>query len=438
MNKKYQDWIKKGLAKGLSDVEVYASSSTNLSIDVYQGKVEKNEISKMNTASIKGIYNDRAVRVRVEDFSDANVDRLLDLLVVSVKNITSNEKEFVFGGSEKYQEVNDEVFDFAAIDPKVKVQLLIDIEKGILENKFAHNVQSVSYSETESKVEIVNSKGLNLSKHQRYAMAYASGVYKENDQIKSGMSYQIVRDYNDFNVDKLINDNIKFGTSQLGGKSIKSGSYPIVFSNEMFGAILAVFSGIFNGEAAFRKLTKLVDKQNTKIANELVNLVDDPFYEDALFKVAFDDEGVATKKRYWIKDGVFTDFSHNLKTADIFKTESTGNGFGGGISASNLVFENGENTFDEIVASVDKGIYITDLSGLHAGVETVSGDFSVQASGFLIEDGKVARPVEMIVLSGNFFKLLNDVEAVGNDLIFGLYGIGSPSVKVKALTIAGE
>ena len=178
---------------------------------------------------------------------------------------------------------------------------------------FLDKVATVMYSETDSQTVIVNSKGLNLSKHHRYAMIYANGIYKQGEQVKSGSSYKIVKNFNDFNIDELIKENIEDGTSQLGASSLSTKVYPTVFSNEMFSSILAVFEDIFTGEAAFRKVTKLLGKENTKIANEIVNLVDDPFHEKALFKVPFDDEGVATAKRYWIKDGVFTDFAHNLK-----------------------------------------------------------------------------------------------------------------------------
>lgn len=438
MNKMYNEWVKKGLAKGLSDIEIYATDATNLSIELYESKVEKNEISKMNVVLIKGIYNGKAAKVKVEDFSEENIDFMLDALIDSASNITADEPALIFEGSKEYNLVEEELFDFSAIDPTLKVDTLIKLEQGIKQNEFLDKVATVMYSETDSQTVIVNSKGLNLSKHHRYAMIYANGIYKQGEQVKSGSSYKIVKNFNDFNIDELIKENIEDGTSQLGASSLSTKVYPTVFSNEMFSSILAVFEDIFTGEAAFRKVTKLLGKENTKIANEIVNLVDDPFHEKALFKVPFDDEGVATAKRYWIKDGVFTDFAHNLKTAEIFKTTSTGNGYTSGISSSNLCLEPGYKTLDEIFETIDNGVYITSLVGLHAGVESVSGDFSLQAAGFEIVDGKKGRPVDMLVVSGNFFKLLNDIETIGNDFKFGMYGVGTASVKVKGLTIAGQ
>lgn len=438
MSNRYQKWIELGLSKGLSDIEIHVNERTELALKVYEGKVEQNEISKMHTARVKGIYNGKAANIGLEDLSDENVNLMLNKLVDSAKNITSKDPALIFEGSKEYVDVKEELFNFSTIDPKAKVKLLVDLEAGIYKNEFVKKVQTTYYSETESKTTIINSKGLNLSRHSTFASIYASAVYEKDGQIKSALSYQIVKNYNDINLDKIISDNIKNGVSQLGAKSIESNKYPVVFDNEQMGNILSVFESIFSGEAAYRHLTKLIGKEGTKIASSIVNLVDNPFHEKALQKIAFDDEGVATKVRHWIKDGVFTDFAHNLKTATIFQKEPTGNGFGGGISSSNLVLEPQNYTLDEVFATIDRGLFITDLVGLHAGVETISGDFSLQASGFEIVNGKISRPVDMIVVSGNFFEMLQNIEMIANDFIFGLSGIGTGSVKVKELTVAGE
>lgn len=437
-NKKYQDWIKLGLAKGLTDIQIYAVEKTDLSLEVFNSKVESNEISTMHTAMIKGIYDSKMAHIRVENLNDNNVDKMLDLLIDSAKNITALEPAIIFEGSKEYATINEDNFDFLTIDPKDKIDFLLKIEEGIKKHELTTTVQTVAYSESDAKTVIVNSKGLNLAKHHTYAMVYAIGVFEKDEQIKTGLDYQIVRDYNNFDVNKLIENVIKKGTDQLGAKSVTSKSYPVVFSNEMFGNILGAYSQIFTGEAAFRNLTKLIDKQGDVIASPIVNLINDPLNEAALFKIPFDDEGVATKRRYLIESGVFKGFAHNLKTAQIFKTESTGNGFGSGISFTNLLLEPGKESFEEMISSIDEGIYITDLVGLHAGVETISGDFSLQAAGFSIKDGKLDKPVDMIVVSGNYFNLLKDIEMIANDFKFDMSGIGSSSVKVKSLTIGGQ
>ena len=437
MNNNLKNWIKVGLDKGLSDIQIKLVKSNSLNLSVYEGEVEKNEISYQTIALVKGIYNGKAVNAKLEDLSLENFSHVIDRLIDNAKNITANEPALIFEGSEKYEEVVNKEFDFSLIKPEEKVSMLLEIEKGIKANEFCTKVDTVYYGENTSETTIVNSKGLNLFRSSKFLQIYASAVYEKDGQVKTGLSYKILNDNNDLNIKDLIDENIKLGTGQLGAKSIKSGKYPVVFSNEEFGNILSVFEGIFTGEAAFRNLTKLIGKENTKIGSSKVNLVDNPFHDKALFKVSFDDEGVACSKRYWIENGVFKGFVHNLKTAAIFNTAPTGNGFGG-ISAANLVLESEDISLDEVFKTINEGIYITDLVGLHAISETVSGNFSLEASGFVIKDGKIERPVDSIVVSGNFFELLSNLEYVANDFKFGLSGIGTGSVKIKELTIAGE
>ncbi|MDZ5035223.1 metallopeptidase TldD-related protein, partial [Clostridium perfringens] len=134
----------------------------------------------------------------------------------------------------------------------------------------------------------------------------------------------------------------------------------------------------------------------------------------------------------------------NLKTANKGNTKSTGNGFKNsygspvGVSPTNLYLKNGEKSFDELLKEVGEGLIITDFAGLHSGANSITGDFSLAAKGFYIKDGKKDYPVEQITVAGNFFNLLKDIEEVGNDLKFPMSSIGSPSVKISELSVAGK
>ena len=138
---------------------------------------------------------------------------------------------------------------------------------------------------------------------------------------------------------------------------------------------------------------------------------------------------------------------HNLKTSGKDGVESTGNASRGsykssiGISPSNLYVEKGDKDLDEMIREMDNGILIIDLQGLHSGLNSLSGDFSLSCYGYMIEGGKKARPVNQITVSGNFFDMINKIEEIGSDLRFGLPSdayIGSPSIKIESLSIAGK
>lgn len=434
----YQKWIELGLQKGLSDIEVFAVKSKSLKLSIYQQKLDQHVQSDVEVAVIRGIYQGKLATVKIEDFSDAFVSQTLDDLVINAQLLTASEPHRIFEGSPSYVKVADELFDFSSVPVQDKITMLKTLEQEILKHPKAQQVQTTIYQEVESKTSIVNSKGLNLSRHHTYAFSYAVGVFQENDETKVSYDVKLAKTFDQFNPLDMAEKTIQKGVSQLGATSTQTKHYPTVFSNEMFSNMISVFSSIFSGESAYRNLTKLKDKVGVKIASPRFNLIDDPFHELANFKVPFDDEGVACEKRHVIKEGVFKGFNHNLKTSAIFNEKPTGHGFNGGISPTNLYLAPEELSFDELIQSIDEGIYITDLIGLHAGVKTVSGDFSLQAAGFLIEKGKLSRPVKMIVVSGNFFEMIEQIEGIGNDLKFDVEGVGSPSVHIKSLSISGS
>ncbi|HBY65418.1 MAG TPA: TldD/PmbA family protein [Acholeplasmataceae bacterium] len=434
----YQEWIDLGLSKGITDLQVFSVRNKSLKLSVYQGKLDQHVVSDVESVTVRGIYNNKLSTVRFENFSNLNVSKMLNQLIENAKALTVVEPAIIYAGSKSYPEVKDELFDFGSVPVTEKIDMLKKLEQHILDNEFVTQVQSTMYQELDTKTTLVNSKGLHLERHNTYAYAYAIGVFQKGEDIKTAYDIKLAKKFSEFNAKEMAETTIKQGVSKLGGISIKTGSYPVVFSNEMFADVLDVFTSIFSGEAAYRNLTPLKDKVGKQIAGTHINLIDDPLHPDAYFKNPFDDEGVACQKRYVVKNGVFTGFNHSLKTASIFKEEPTGNGFNGGISTTNFYIEPTLTSFDKLIIDIKDGVYITDLVGLHAGVKVVSGEFSLQASGFKIVNGKIDHPVKMIVVSGNFFEALNHVTGIGSDFKFNLSGIGSPSVYIESLMIGGE
>lgn len=433
-----QAWLELGLAKGFTDLEFFITHSKSTKLSLYQGKIDQNVQSDVESISIRGIYQDKLVSARLEDLSSQTVEHTLDVMLENAKAITASEPAIIFEGSKQYPEVKVENFRFIDVPIKDKIQLVHDLEASILKADHVKQVQTTMYQENENTTEIINSKGLNLKRSNTYAYAYAVGVFEKEDDIKTAYDIKLVKSFDQFDAQTMAEETVRKGQAKLGGKSLKSGAYPVVFSNEMFADILGVFTSIFTGEAAYRNLTALKEKVGQSIASSDITLIDNPLHEDAYFQTPFDDEGVACEPFKVVDQGVFKGWMHNLKTAAIFKEAPTGHGFGGAIRPTNFYLEPKENSFEEIIAPIENGVYITDLVGLHAGVKTVSGDFSLQAGGFRIENGLVTSPVKMIVVSGNFFKMLNDIEAIGSDLKFGLSGTGSPSVHAGKLMIGGE
>ncbi|MGB8957205.1 MAG: metallopeptidase TldD-related protein, partial [Tumebacillaceae bacterium] len=248
-------------------------------------------------------------------------------------------------------------------------------------------------------------------------------------------------------VEELARSAAEQALAKLGGQSIESKDYPVILRNNVAADLLRTYSSIFSGEEAAKGLSLLQGRIGQQVTGANITIVDDPFYENGPGSAPFDAEGVATAAHEVIKRGELLTFLHNRKSAAKAGVESTGNAVKSSyraavtIAPTNLYIEPGDASLAELIAGTERGILIVELQGMHAGTNTVSGDFSLFCIGHLIENGKVTRPVNQITVSGNFLKLLGDVEALGNDLRFSGFdrdASGSPSLKVKSLAIAGK
>jgi PmbA protein len=159
---------------------------------------------------------------------------------------------------------------------------------------------------------------------------------------------------------------------------------------------------------------------------------------------SFDGEGVATRYKEVLSNGKLMTYLHNMKTARIDKTESTGNASRSyksniGVSPTNLYFRKSEISFEQLEQKMSDGIVITEVSALHSGFNAISGDFSLPAKGYTVKEGKKDKYFRQITVSGNYFELLKNVISVSDDLTFGTNGnIGSPSLLISNINVAGE
>lgn len=209
-------------------------------------------------------------------------------------------------------------------------------------------------------------------------------------------------------------------------------------------SLLATFSGIFSAENAQEGLSLLTGKEGEMIASLAVTLMDDPLLPDGLASKPFDAEGVATRTKAIIEAGQLNTLLHNRKTAKKQGVPSTGNagkaGYAGTIrvSPTNLFIKPGECTLLQLEQNLGEGLVITDLEGLHSGANPVSGDFSLSAKGYTVQNGVKKSPVQQITVAGNFYTLLKDIRKVGSDLLFPGRSVGCPSVLVDEMAVAGE
>ena len=294
------------------------------------------------------------------------------------------EPEFMYEGGASYESVPVVESDYKEHSTAEKIDLLKKLEKETLATSDKiKKIGYCEYDEVSKEINILNSKGLNLNKKYSYVEAFVGALAEENDQTVMGYSVDVNFKLNDLDTNKIVKEASEMAVSQLGAGSVNSGRYPVVLKRDVATPILAAFSSIFEGSSALLKTTILTDKIGQKVFGDNITIYDDPFYSDSLIKVAFDDEGVPCKTKKIVEKGVFKGFLHNLKTANYFNVEPTGNGFKEGVAGkigtgpTNMFIEPGNLTKDEIISTVEKGIFVTDVNGLHAGLNPISGDFNV-------------------------------------------------------------
>ena len=235
---------------------------------------------------------------------------------------------------------------------------------------------------------------------------------------------------------------------KLGGEVAPTGVFPVVFDPEAMSDLLSTYSSVFSSEVAQKGLSKFADKEGQMVASAAVTLVDDPFHKDSPMPIHFDAEGCPTKAKNVIEAGELKTLLYNLKTAAVAGRETTGNASKAGYSASvavrpfTMYLAGGSFTEEELLQKAGNGVYINSLSGLHAGADPVSGDFSLQSAGFLIENGVKTKAVKSFTVAGNFYELLKNITAVANNsqipAAMGITAFGAPSVLVENLSIAGK
>lgn len=444
--KKFKNSIfEKAKQEGFSEFEIYFSSSKSLKISVFKGDVETFNNSENGGISFRGVFNNKLGYAYSEKVDISVIDEILKSAKENAIIIESSEIDEIFAGSESYPKLELFSQNLENVPVQTLIEQCVKMEKTAL--SLSDKISSCNYcfvGKGSSYIYIANSKGLELDKKQNYVYSYLNVIAKNEDDIKSGNAVFIGTDFSEFNVEKLAKEAVEKATNFLGAKSIPSGKYNIIFENEVFAELLSNFTSSFFGENVQKGFSLLKNKLNTKIASPLITIVEEPLKENSQASASFDSEGVACFDKTIVENGILKMFLYNLKSAKKDKTKSTGNGFKASFKGTvstdvtNFFIKNGKTCKEDLIKSMEEGVLITEISGLHAGVNTISGDFSLLAQGFFIKNGKCQKPVEQITISGNFYNVLENVVYVCNDIKFLSSGIGSPSLYVEKLDIAGE
>lgn len=297
-----------------------------------------------------------------------------------------------------------------------------------------------SFSETETL--IVNSRGAMVSWHGTAAAASIEVVAEEGDDAQAGYEFDMRRFYRQLDIEDVGRRAARKAVDLLGARRIESVKAQVVLEPSVAQEFLEILKSGFLADNVQKNKSLFAGKLGSMVASPLITVFDDGLLEGGIGTAPADDEAVPMRTKKVIDKGSLALFLYNASAAKRDGVESTGNGVRSGIKSmpavgiTNLYIAPGTGSPDEIVASTHRGMLVNEIMGAHTANQ-ISGDFSVGATGFWIEDGAKAFPVREVTIAGNILDVMKNVDAVGNDLRFS-GRIGSPTLRISELSIAGK
>lgn len=443
-NEFFEQLAKAAETEGFTDCETYYQQADSFEVLVLEGKVSHYENSRTEGVSFRGNIRGRTGYACTEQLAADAIPFLVSAAKENAVLLPPEDAEELYPGEKEYPVLQGIHEGLERLSVSEKIDAAKRMEQAALAG--AEEVALLDYCVLGTvRVETVirNSRGLDVSFAKNYATAFVSAIARKGDETKTGSYFWKDQDWNGFDPEKTGREAARRAAMQLGAASVPSGKYDAVLYGEAMVALLGAFCGIFYAENVQKGFSLLGGKLGQNIASTVVTLRDDALLTGGYASTPFDSEGVSGRNKAVIENGTLRTFLYNRKSAKADGAESTGNGFKAALTApvktacTNFYLQKGTKSRDELFEALQNGLFITDLMGLHAGTNTVSGDFSLSASGFLIENGKLGRPVEQITIAGNFYRLLEAIEDVANDMYFSSGGKGSPSILVRGLDIAG-
>ncbi len=431
---------------GIAEYELYYSSSESTSVDIFRHEINSFSSSVDGGVCFRCLVGGKMGYASTEELSEAQAESIVRRARDNAATLETEDKQFLVSGGEKYAPLDIKPYELPTteqlIDTALKGQEAIyAADPAVIDGT------SAGAESGRTTIAICNSNGLDLSYSNNLAVFYAAPVVYDGKEMSDDFNMK-TGSFDKLDINEVVSEAVDAAKSMMNADVAPTGSYPVVFSYKAMTSLLSTFSGIFSSENAQKGLSRLAGKEGQKIAADFITIVDDPFYKDSAMPINFDGEGSPTYCKNVVENGVLKTLLYNLKTAHIAGVKTTGNGSKAGYASSvgirpfTFYLAPGKLTEDELIAKAGEGVYINDLGGLHAGANAVSGDFSLQSSGYMIEGGKKTRAVKSFTVSGNFYDLLNQITDLSNEVklprAFGITAFGSPSVLVKGLTVAGK
>jgi PmbA protein len=311
--------------------------------------------------------------------------------------------------------------DIAALEPDERISRALELERIVRgAHEAVSGVRTAAWHDSASEYAYAASNGLAASARGCAASLSVSALIADGERTQTGYASDVRRDLDLLDAEDVAGRAVTRGVRMRGSIKPASSRVAVVFEPRIAATFWGIISSLLDGESVSKGRSPFADRLGERVASPLVCITDDPTRAESLSAASHDGEGLATRPNVLVTDGVLDMFLHNSITARRMGSVSTGSAVRGnrslpGVGAQALVVAPGSGTLEDLIASVPLGIFVNSLTGLHSGVNPVSGDFSVGADGLLIRDGVLSEPVNELTLASTLQRMLTDVVAVGAD-----------------------
>lgn len=407
------------------EMEIFTNNANEYNINVLNDTLVSLDVNKVSHYQVKAIYDGKMVTLEFENLN--NPERIISLVKSTALLVDNTNKNRLCD--------NDYSFDYKGVNApdlnSIKNELL---KLNDYRNKypFISNVESYFYFlDNRTSIDNVNH---HMNDGYSYCYTYVS-ISGSKGNVTKSISFEIYgKEFDTNQINKDIEKYIKDLELSLDATSIKTGKYRVLLDNEVVCNLMTSFSGAYYEKQLDMNLSPLSGKLGKKVFSDKITLLEEPLNEKFTTNKHFDNEGVLTFNKTIIDKGVFITPLNTLEYAIKNNTKPTGNASG----TTNLYIKEGNKSYEELVKLLDNGIIINELAGYHAGINYQTGEISLQATGFLVENGKIVKALDMIILQTTLFEILSNVIEVGNDLKeFGRSG-SSVSLLLNDITISGN
>jgi PmbA protein len=336
--------------------------------------------------------------------------------------------------------------EFQRWSTQQKVELALAVERAARErDPLITNVEDTIYADAISRVALANSNGFRGSYEQTHCYAYAYAFAGEGARLMTGLGVGTARGPEGLDAEAIGREAAERALALQGARQPRSRRGPVLLDPYVAASFASIIGGMLSAHAVQRGRSLFAGREGEQVAAAALQLTDDGCAADGLATAPFDGEGVPQQRTVLIDAGRLETFLFDRYTARVAGRQSTGNGTRGSyrsppsVGTTNTILGAGEASTEELARAAGEGFYVMDVTGLHSGVNPVSGTFSVGASGRLIEGGEIGAPVREVTLASDLVSMLLAVRAVGSEARWLPFGgsVKAPPVLIEEMTLGG-